>query len=253
MLTNANIKLIKSLHTKKGRNETGLFITEGDKICRELLQSNYKIKHVYALSEWTKLNNELIKSPSVIVEITKKELSRISGLKTPNQALIVAEIPKPKLSDIKISGNTCLVLETIQDAGNLGTIIRTADWFGVNNIICSPDTVELYNPKVVQASMGSITRMNVVYQDLSDFFKTLSSHTPVYGAFLDGENIYDLKPPKELVILLGNESKGISDNLSQFITKKTTIPSFSSLKNGQKAESLNASVAAAIYLSWCKV
>ena len=253
MLTGANIKFIKSLHSKKGRKDTGLFVAEGDKIAKELLQSSYKIRNVYALSEWIKLNEKFIETPSHITGVSPKELARISGLKTPNQVLVVAEIPEKELSDLKVSENITLVLDTIQDAGNLGTIIRTADWFGVTNIVCSLDTVELYNPKVVQASMGSITRMNLVYQNLPGFFKTLSKQVEVYGAFLDGENINELKPPKELILVLGNESKGISDNVLPYITKKTTIPSFSNSGSNQKAESLNASIAAAIYLSWYRM
>jgi RNA methyltransferase, TrmH family len=253
MLTNAEIKRIKLLHEKSTRRESGLFIAEGDKICKELLESKTCIKGIYALQDWVLKNEKELKNINNVITISEKELSRISGLKTPNQVLVIAESASHKLLDIDLHGNITIVLDTIQDAGNLGTIIRTADWFGVENIICSNETVELYNPKVIQSSMGSILRTKVIYTHLKDFFKTLPSNIPVYGTFLEGISIAEINFPKECILVFGNESKGISQDVAQFVKTKTTIPSFTSKRNNTTAESLNASVAAAIYLAKAKM
>ncbi len=254
MLTNATIKEIKALHKKNFRQEKGLFIAEGDKICREMLQSKYSIVGIYALESWLKENENLL-SNHKNTSITEKELSRISTLKTPNKVLIVAEKTFTQTSDIALKGNITLVLDNIQDAGNLGTIIRTADWFGVNNIICSPDTVELHNPKVIQSTMGSFMRINVIHAELGKYFKEIISPTniSVYGAMLNGEKLPEVTPPKECVIIIGNESKGISKELIPHITNKITIPAYFSNYNETKAESLNAAVATSILLSWFRM
>ncbi len=253
MLTNAQIKFIKSLHTKRSRQENGLFIAEGDKICRELLNSNFVIKNLFALQQWIKNNEDLLSNYTSVVGITQKELSRISLQKTPNQVLAVVEIPKTDISSIELNNKITIVLETIQDAGNLGTIIRTADWFGINNIVCSTDCVELYNPKVVQSSMGSITRTNVVYTKLEDFFKIVPGNIPVIGAFMDGAAINTVDKHQECILVFGNESNGISNNIKKHISIKTTIPSFNARKDTYTAESLNVAVAAAVYMSWLRI
>ncbi|MFO8068028.1 MAG: RNA methyltransferase [Bacteroidales bacterium] len=254
MLTSATIKSIKALHRKINRKEQSLFIAEGDKICRELLQSNYGIKGIYALKHWIENNETLLSGKDCVYEITEKELSRISALKTPNNALIVARSQTINPKDIDLKANITIVLDNIQDAGNLGTIIRTADWFGVRNIVCSDDTVELYNPKVIQSTMGSFLRLNVIHTELSDFFNTVAAKfsIPVYGASLDGEKLSETKPPKECLLVIGNESKGISKELQKYITSKITIPAF--INNpGYQPESLNAAIATSIIISWFKM
>jgi len=237
MLSRSEVKYIQSLCQKKQRQSEGLFIAEGPKIAEELLQSDFSIKKIYALTEWidaNPLNNH------DVIAIDEIDLSRISALQTPHQVLVVAaqknDFEKPALKN-KLS----IVLDGIQDPGNMGTIIRIADWFGIENIFCSEDTVELYNPKVIQSTMGSFVRTKVFYADLNAFLAI--TDVPVFGAVLNGKNIYELQKPKEGLLLLGNEGKGIRKEIMQFVTNPITIPK----KGG--AESLNAAVAAGIILS----
>jgi TrmH family RNA methyltransferase len=229
-------KFVNSLWQKKYRTERGLFIIEGIKMVEELIQSDYEVSEIYATSIWIENN------PSVeCSEISEKELKSISSLKTPNEVLAVVKQKEPQLTDV--SNQLSIALDKIQDPGNFGTIIRTADWFGINNIICSEESVDVYNPKVLQATMGSFFRMNIIYTDLSKFF-TKNSELNVYGALLDGENVYqkELKS-KGSVLLMGNESRGISEELKAFVTEKVLIPNFG------KAESLNVATATAILCS----
>ena len=237
MLSRSEVKYIQSLCQKKQRQQEGLFIAEGPKIAEELLQSDFIIKKIYALPEWIASNPA---NDNSIIEIDEIDLSRISTLQTPHQVLVVAaqknDVYKPVLKN-KLS----IVLDGIQDPGNMGTIIRIADWFGIENIICSEDTVELYNPKVIQSTMGSFVRTKVFYVDLNTFLTTVD--VPVFGAILNGKNIYEMQKPKEGLLLFGNEGKGIRKEIMQFVTNPITIPK----KGG--AESLNAAVAAGIILS----
>jgi TrmH family RNA methyltransferase len=205
----------------------------------ELLQSNYQIEAIYGTSIWIR-NNQSIDC----TEISEKELASISSLKTPNEVLAVVKQQQKQLIDI--TSELTIALDRLQDPGNLGTIIRTADWFGIQNIICSDNSVGIYNPKVIQATMGSFFRVNIVYANLPDFF-TSNKGLIVYGALLDGENVYQKElSSKGSVLLMGNESKGISDELLPFITDKILIPNFG------KAESLNVATATAILCSECK-
>ena len=198
----------------------------------ELLSSGFEIQTIYAQSNW--IENHSFDN---IIEISEKELASISSLKNPNEVLAV--VSKKKVENIDLSGLT-IALDNIQDPGNLGTIIRTADWFGIKNIVCSSDSVDVYNPKVLQATMGSFFRVNLVYVDLVEFFNQNSKLT-VYGALLNGDNVYNQQLLKSnAVLLMGNESKGVSDNLLPFITSKISIPKLG------KAESLNVSIATAI-------
>jgi TrmH family RNA methyltransferase len=232
-------KFVSSLKQKKFRTERGLFIVEGVKLVQELLLSNYQISAIYATKSWMDKNQEV--DSANISEVSEKELLRISSLTTPNEVLAVVE---QKVSQLEtVSSQLNIAIDKIQDPGNLGNIIRTADWFGIQNIICSKDSVDLYNPKVLQATMGSFFRMNIVYTDLAEFFLE-NTRLTVYGALLDGEDVYQ----KELnsagaVLLMGNESKGISEALKPFITEKVLIPNFG------KAESLNVATATAILCS----
>lgn len=236
MLTKSQIKLISSLHHIKYRYSNQLFIAEGTKVVQELLKSNFKLHHLFT----TKNNFENI-SPTKTSIISEDELKKISALSTPNNCLALFEIP---LQENISEKGILLVLDNIKDPGNLGTILRLCDWFGIRQLICSRETVDLYNPKVIQATMGSIARVMVSYVDLDSFLKT--TKIPVFGTFISGENIYKQSLPKEGIIIMGNESNGISKNLQKYIKHKISIPRFGNL---QKTESLNVANATAIVLS----
>lgn len=241
MISKSQIGFIKSLHQKKNRKEQGLFIVEGLKSIQEFINSDYIVDSVYYTENlMPKLGNLSRKIKPV--EITESELSRISTLSTPQAILAVVRIPKQTVLNTKnLVGSYLIALDGIQDPGNLGTIIRTADWFGLNTIICSMDTAEAYNPKVVQASMGSLSRVNIIYTALGDFLDR--ANLPVYGALLDGKSIYETGFGQEGIILLGNEGNGISDNLQSKINYPVTIPRYG------KAESLNVAISASIFCS----
>jgi len=241
MISKSQISYIKSLHQKKNRKEQGLFIVEGLKSIQEFINSDYVVDSVYYTENlMPKLDNlsRNIKS----VQITEPELSRISVLSTPQSILAVVQIPKQTDLNIKkLESSFLLALDGVQDPGNLGTIIRTADWFGLNTILCSMDTAEVYNPKVVQASMGSLSRVNIIYTDLKVLFSQINF--PVYGAVLDGKSIYETDFGLQGIILLGNEGNGISKDLQEIINYPITIPRYG------KAESLNVAISASIFCS----
>jgi TrmH family RNA methyltransferase len=241
MLSKNTVKYINSLKTNKFRNKYNKFIAEGPKIVGELLRSQFDVESVYAVGQYKSITDK-----TEITEISEQELKRISSLKTPNQVLAVVNIPDTKTDSDSLKNKLVLVLDDINDPGNLGTIIRSADWFGVRHIICSNNTVDVYNPKVIQATMGSFIRVKTIYTDLNKFFTNLSFTPPVFGALLKGKNIFKMKLPPEGFIIIGNESKGISGNLKQFITHPVMIPSFAQIES---AESLNASVATSIILA----
>jgi len=241
MISKSQISFIKSLHQKKIRKEQGLFIVEGLKSIQEFINSEYVVDSVYCTENlMPKLDNLSRKIKPV--GITESELSRISALSTPQAILAVVQIPKQTDLNIKKwDGSFILALDGVQDPGNLGTIIRTADWFGLNTILCSKDTAEVYNPKVVQASMGSLSRVNIIYTDLGDVFSQIN--IPVYGALLNGKSIYETDFGQEGIILLGNEGNGISEDLIEKINYPITIPRYG------KAESLNVAISASIFCS----
>lgn len=234
MLTNNEVKLINSLVRKKFRQKYNKFIVEGIKITDEVLKSKIKVHKIFA--------TELIfeKFESVTELITESELKKISQTVHPNTVLALCEIPEPK--EIKTDG-FIIALDDVRDPGNLGTIVRMADWFGIDQIICSNETVNLYNPKVLQSSMASFLRVNVNYTDLDQFL----SHYPhpVLGTFMEGENIYKTKFPENGLMIMGNESNGISEKLYQHITRKISIPRQGSV---QQTESLNVAMALSIIL-----
>jgi TrmH family RNA methyltransferase len=241
MLSKSQIRFIKALHQKKHRREQGLFIVEGSKSIIEFAQSTYRIQTIYHTSEAAPIFGRLSQNVK-LQEIIHDELRKISTLRAPNDALAILHIPEPtRIRQERLKGKFVFVLDGIQDPGNLGTIIRTADWFGFTEIVCSPDTVEAWAPKVVQASMGSLSRMNVHYERLEEMLA--GSTMPVVGAVLDGESIYETSFGDEGFILLGNEGNGISEAASGFITNPVTIPKFG---NG---ESLNVAITAAILCS----
>lgn len=234
MVVKSELKLIKSLQQKKCRNEHGLFVVEGKKTIEEVLKSDMQLYKLFAV-DFDDFNTEGVE----VNRISNKELSQISSLKNPNGYLGVFHIPK---QEQKVLSDWILVLDGVQDPGNLGTIIRLCDWFGVVDIVCSPQTVDCYNPKVLQATMGSITRVHTRYTGLKDFLS--SSELPIYGAFMDGVSVNDLKLPEKGILIMGNEGKGISDSVAQLCTDKLAIPQF----GGITTESLNVASATAILL-----
>ena len=240
MLIKSKVKYIQSLGQKKFREQEGLFIAEGPKIIKELLEANADVKEVYALNEWINENKKLLNKAEV-TEITESELEKISQLTTPNKVVAVVKQFNPETSIIT-KGKTTLVLDTIQDPGNLGTIIRIADWFGIEQVVCSNDCADVYNSKVVQATVGSIARVNFFYTDLPAWLNQ-QKEIKIYAAMLEGKDVTKMNPLKEGIIIIGNESKGIHEELLQFVNERITIP-----KKG-KAESLNAAVATGIILS----
>jgi TrmH family RNA methyltransferase len=239
MLSKAVVKDIQSLAHKKFRDEKGFFIAEGPKIVEELITQQYApIVSVYAVSDWIAKNEKLL-SGLAVENVTEFQLEQISQLTTPNDVLAV--LKKPTAKSVVVEGKITLVLCGIQDPGNLGTIIRIADWFGIQQIVCSQDTADCFSPKVVQATMGSIARVNVVYENLDNWL--LNQKVPLYATVLDGKLINQSAKITEGIILIGNESKGIPASYIQLSKNKITIPS-----KGQ-AESLNAAVATGIVLS----
>ena len=235
MVSKSELKYIQSLSDKKVRLETGCFIAEGVKLVGEMIAAGYPLKAVYALDSW--------ESPDSSIEVTRIEafeLEKMSLLQTPNQVLAVAMMPQKKEA-IDLAGPLTIVLDGIQDPGNMGTIIRTADWFGITQIVASEDTVDVYNPKVIGATMGSFMRVTVTYKNLADWMPTVK--LPVYGALLEGENIFTIKTPQKGLLVIGSEGRGIRENMLDLITHPVTIP-----KIGE-AESLNAGIAAGIIVA----
>lgn len=243
------LKQIATLKQKKCRTELNLFLVEGEKIVGELLKSNLNIKAIIATSNWFSENNLKFSSSIEYLEAKEDDLARISSLTTPNKVIAVVEILPANINYSNIQTGITLLLDDIQDPGNLGTIIRLADWFGIKNIVCSENTAELYNPKVIQATMGAFLRVNVFYTDLEHFIKNIpaSSKIDVFGTFIKGENIYKTELPEDALVVMGNESKGISKNIERLVTRKITIPSFSA--NPDKSESLNVAIATGIVCS----
>lgn len=252
MLSKSQISFVRSLHQKKFRREENLFIAEGVKVVSDLLSSKFEIKKVFATESFFKNHySKKIHSAIEWIEVAEAELKKISSLTTPNEVLAIATIPLVDIDESEIKDSLNLVLDDISDPGNLGTIIRIADWFGIKNIICSNDTTDCYNPKVVQAAMGSLFRVKVHYTVLKNFFDWNNQNikAKVFGTTLSGENIYSSKLSSNGLIVLGNESKGVHDDLKKYFTHSLFIPSFSSTENKKEVDSLNVAVAAAIVCS----
>ncbi|HPE83522.1 MAG: RNA methyltransferase [Aequorivita sp.] len=234
MVCKSQTKLITSLRLKKYRDQTGLFIAEGPKVIAELLAEGLTLQSLFSTNsfEITAENH---------FQVTEAELKKISFLKTANTSVAVFEIPEPRLLQDK---GLIVALDAVRDPGNLGTIIRLCDWFGVQQLICSEDTTDCFNPKVVQATMGSLARVQVHYISLSEYLDRTA--LPVFGGFMDGKNVYSEKLPKDGIVVMGNEANGISGAILQKITHKISIPRFG---ESQKTESLNVATATAILLS----
>lgn len=235
MLSKSQLKLINSLKYKKYRLSNKLFVAEGVKCVKELINSGIAIEHIYTIDS----DLDLLGEKGTI--ITPKELNKISFLKTPQKVLGVFQIPES--GPVNHEG-LIIALDAVSDPGNLGTIIRLCDWFGVKDLVCSPDTVDCFNPKVVQATMGSIARVNVSYQPLETFLN--DGNLTSFGTLMEGDNIYSSDLPERAIVVFGNESHGISDSIKERISKAITIPQFS---NHQQTESLNVANAVAIVLS----
>ncbi|MEO1032465.1 MAG: RNA methyltransferase [Bacteroidota bacterium] len=235
MLSKNQIKLIKSLAQKKYRQQLGLFIVEGVKGIQEFLSSDVALHSLYTTESIFEVPKD------VLFKISEAELRKISGLKNPNKALAIFYVPMPKAID-----KTALIvaLDAIRDPGNLGTIIRLCDWYGIKDLICSSNTVDCFNPKVVQATMGSLTRINVAYLNLDHFISDYKGI--VFGTYMHGDNIYTTALPDSGIIVLGNEANGISESISKTVSRRLTIPQFGTHK---KTESLNVATATAIVLS----
>ena len=236
MVSKNQIKLITSLHQKKYRLSNQLFFAEGVKVIQELLKSNFELEHLYE----TELFFESVSNEKKSL-ITESDLKKISALANPNTCLAIFRMPKPKSI---IEKGLIVALDDIRDPGNLGTIMRLCDWFGIEQLICSESSVDVYNPKVVQATMGSISRVNVNYIDLESFLK--NNKLPVFGTFMDGTIIYNETLPKEGIIVFGNEANGISKKIEKLVKKRIAIPRFGSI---QETESLNVATATAIVLN----
>ncbi|MCG2609952.1 RNA methyltransferase [Flavobacterium sp. SM15] len=236
MLSKNQTKLITSLQQKKYRKLHGLFLAEGIKVIQELLHSNFELFHLYVTET---IFEEVPKEKRTLV--SDSDLKKISALTTANNCL--ALFKTPEVLPVEQKG-IVVALDDIRDPGNLGTILRLCDWFGINHVVCSLETVDVFNPKVVQATMGSLTRVNVVYTDLNKFLE--KTKLPVYGTFMDGENIYKSELPENALIVMGNEANGISSEIEKLSTNRIAIPRFGNL---QQTESLNVATATAIILS----
>ncbi|MCL2682118.1 MAG: RNA methyltransferase [Bacteroidales bacterium] len=250
MISIQTIKRVKSLQQKKFREEEHCFVAETPKIVEEILNSNtYSVETVYGLKSWIDANWKRF-ARHTLEEVSPKELERISGLQTPNQVLAVVKKAETSIDIETIFSDTCLMLDDIRDPGNLGTILRISDWFGIKHVVCSNESVEYTNPKCIQASMGSFLRVSVHYGDLARFLLDKKTDIPIYGTFMEGENIYQTELNPKACIIIGNEAHGISKSLESLITKKIHIPSFSN--EPKHAESLNVSIATAILCSELK-
>lgn len=238
MLSKAQVKYIKSLSLQKFRKEHRQFIVEGDKIVTEWLQTDETVKTIIAVDSWIEANHHLlVKNKGIeVVAVDDDRLKSVSGLQTPNKVIAVVNFPKEP-TDLPFE-DWIIVLENLQDPGNMGTIIRIADWFGIKHIVCSKECVDVYNPKVIQAAMGSHLRLHFYTADLHAYLQKL--HIPILAATLHGKNLHQFQPFDKAVLMIGNESKGLSETLISLATNQITIPR----KGG--AESLNAAVATGI-------
>ncbi len=238
MVTKNQIKLIKSLHQKKYRKIHGLFIAEGVKVVEELIASSIVLEHLYVVGD-----SDFQVSSNKVTQISSSDMQKVSALSSPSEVLGVFYCPISKQVDYS---DLVVALDDVRDPGNLGTIIRLCDWFGIKHIICTTSSVDVFNPKVVQSTMGSITRVNVVYADITELIKNNAKHSAVYGTFMEGDNIYKTPLAQDGIIVFGNEANGISKEVTSLVSKKICIPRFGDL---QQTESLNVAMATSIVLS----
>lgn len=247
-LTKAELQRLRSLREKKTRESLGLFVIEGEKVVGELLAASFPLVEIYATSEWTPPSQNLPRTNTAaggarVIRITADEMARASHFPTPSSVLAIGKIHRPTLAPGALGHGFTLALDRVQDAGNVGTLLRIADWFAFDRVLLSPDCADVFNQKVINASMGSFARVAVYTADLGRMFAALaaeSSDTPILGCDLDGENVHRLAPLRAGVIVIGSEGRGISPDVAHHLTGRVTIPRYGS------AESLNAAVAAAI-------
>jgi len=243
MISRNRLKYLHSLRLKKFRELNGAFLVEGVKIVDELLHSNFKILEILGTSAWRAKYNDLVETGRFSFhEISEKDLETASNLTSPNEVIAVVEIPEKSSEETGLSGNIVLILDKIQDPGNLGTMIRTADWFGIRNILCSDDTADVYNPKVIQATMGSVFRVNIRYGDIAAFIDNDLSGWYIYGTSAEGADLYGSETGFPAAVIIGNESQGISAKLLPKVNLNLAIPTSSGT-----TESLNAAVATGIF------
>ena len=247
MLSKQITKIIQNLEKKKFREKYNLFKIEGEKLVAELLRSPLAVHAIIAYPEWIQANGHLLGKTQVL-ETDEKGMKAISNFQSLPHVMALAEIPNHPYHPDEVAGTLSLVLHGIQDPGNLGTILRIADWFGVSHLLCDRDCASIYNPKCVQASMGAIFRVHAYYLDLPETIRQLKAKgMPVFGTFLDGENIYTSPLPSQGLIIMGNEGKGIAEDIGKLADFRLTIPNFTPA--GASSESLNVGVATGIILS----
>lgn len=245
MISKNTIKLINSLSIKKYRQKEKLFLVEGDKNVLEVLNSEYNVARLLATNTFLSEHSDSVQKAKQIDKLNPEEIKKASLLKTPQNCLAICELPEEHQVPHILDNHITLYLDGIQDPGNLGTIIRICDWFGINRIFCSPDTTDFYNPKVIQASMGSFCRVKVIHSVFENIIELANhSQAEIVGAFLDGKNIYSEKIPSKIILVVGNEGNGIRSNIESLINTKIMIPSFAEKSSG--AESLNVGVATGI-------
>lgn len=243
MLTQAQKKNIKQLHDKIHRREQGYFVAEGEKVVCELLLSSLEVKSVYALNQWVEKNNNLLNKVETIV-VSEKELQQISHLKTPNQVLAVAKTPHYEIDFLEIKKGVSLFLSNVNDPGNLGTIIRTADWFGVSHIFCSEHTADAFNSKVIQSAMGSLFRVKIYFVSTEEFLERCKRYEiTILGADMNGTSVYSYSFKCPMVLVMGSESHGIDEVCKRYINEYVSIP------GKHSAESLNVAIATGILCS----
>ena len=239
MLSKAKIKQIRLLEKKKYRDEYQLFVAEGNKLVADML-AVFECEWMIAYPSWIATQKALPVKELIVAD--EDEIRKISFLKNPQEVLAVFRLPHVRIEDIKLAEELVLALDGIQDPGNLGTMIRLADWFGIEHVVCSLDTADAFSPKAVQASMGALTRVKIHYTHLEDFL--IKQKVPLYGTFLDGSNIYDEQLSSNGVIVIGNEGNGIRPTVESIVNKRLYIPNYPTSRNS--SESLNAAIAAAI-------
>jgi len=253
MISTSKSKLIRSLHQKKFRDQHRLFLVEGEKMVWELSTGgpahHFHIRELFATPEWVDSHRTLLQtSKAELTETSQSEIKKVSKLVSPQAVIALVSIPEMPFKAEALLNTPVLAFESIRDPGNLGTIIRTADWFGIRHIVCSPDSTDLYNSKVVQSTMGAITRVQVHYQEIEALLKSKEMQAKtVFGTFMEGKNIYKTSLEPDPLILFGNESHGLSDGLNSYIQHRISIPSFSPLGSG--SESLNVASSVAVVCS----
>ena len=236
-MTKADIQLVRALADKRGRTEHGLFVAEGEKLIGELRGSHLKVRKIFAL--------EGVFAGPEVETVAPRDMERLSLLKTPNNSLALVEIPRCDLKPERLRGRLTLALDDVQNPGNLGTIVRLADWFGIADIVCSEASADCFNPKVVQATMGAILRVKVHYTALEPYLaQARERNIPVYGTFLEGENIYSTPLTPGGIVLMGNEGQGIAPAAARHVSHKLFIPPYPADRNG--SESLNVAIATAV-------